>query len=55
MNSNHIMTAVNHIREIYQRWLDNSLSSEDTLFQIGDVLEALKSGGEPDSKAPGAD
>ena len=64
MNSNRIATAINHIKDIYQRWLDNSLSSEDTIFEIGDVLEALesvrepdpkKSVREPDPKTPGAD
>jgi hypothetical protein len=32
--------VLTEIREIYARWLDGSLSSEDTLFSIGDVLEA---------------
>jgi hypothetical protein len=55
MNINRTATTVNRINDIYQRWLDNCLSSEDTIFQIGDALEALKSVREPDSKEPGAD
>lgn len=26
------------VRAVYQKWLDGSLSEEDTLFQIGDLL-----------------
>jgi len=32
------------IREIYQQWLDGSLSQEDALFSIGDALDEASSG-----------
>jgi len=40
------------IREIYQRWLNGSLTQEDALFAIGDILNGLSPPGEGDGAAP---
>lgn len=34
------------IREIYQQWLEGSLSQEDALFSIGDALDERGARGE---------
>jgi hypothetical protein len=43
------------IREIYQRWLNGSLTQEDALFAIGDVLNGLSPPSEADGAATDSD
>ena len=47
--------VLTEISEIYARWLDGSLSSEDTLFSIGDVLEAASGAIEAPMSCPPAE